>query len=309
MTMTLRTDITASQTTIDVVGTDALPPGIWHVDSEDMELRGDGGLRSHEGVPAFRRSTGVGRGALGSTAASHSAGAAVSAGAGSSGGGSISATDKQVVFMSGTDATGSPDLTWDGSVLGLTAAENGGTTIAPLGIGAQLFVRAADGDAEHVGGELSLISGDSAGQSGGQLNIVAGTDSDGGDGGPISIASGAAPDGASGDIDIRAGGQFQSASGGSISIVAGTGQAGSGGNVVINAGPKITSGSYGYVFVGGGDGNNSLELNTAGVFLTGATINFAGLPTSDPGVAGQLYSDGAPSAGVPKALMVSGGAA
>lgn len=31
------------------------------------------------------------------------------------------------------------------------------------------------------------------------------------------------------------------------------------------------------------------------------------LPTSDPGVAGTLYSDGVPSAGVPKALMVSGG--
>jgi hypothetical protein len=38
-------------------------------------------------------------------------------------------------------------------------------------------------------------------------------------------------------------------------------------------------------------------------------VEMLGLPTTDPGVghAGQLYSNGVPSAGVPKALMVSGG--
>jgi hypothetical protein len=42
------------------------------------------------------------------------------------------------------------------------------------------------------------------------------------------------------------------------------------------------------------------------VFATGAVL-LPNLPTSDPGVAGQLFSDGVPSAGTPKALMVSGG--
>lgn len=37
------------------------------------------------------------------------------------------------------------------------------------------------------------------------------------------------------------------------------------------------------------------------------SVSFYGLPTSDPGVAGQVYSDGVPSAGVPQALKISGG--
>lgn len=40
---------------------------------------------------------------------------------------------------------------------------------------------------------------------------------------------------------------------------------------------------------------------------TTALVMVTGLPTSDPLVAGALYSDGVPSAGVPKPLMVSGG--
>jgi hypothetical protein len=42
------------------------------------------------------------------------------------------------------------------------------------------------------------------------------------------------------------------------------------------------------------------------MFATGAVL-LPNLPTSDPGVAGQLFSNGVPSAGTPKALMVSGG--
>lgn len=44
----------------------------------------------------------------------------------------------------------------------------------------------------------------------------------------------------------------------------------------------------------------SLEADTGVVRITN-------LPTSDPGVAGQIFSDGAPSAGVPQALKISGG--
>jgi hypothetical protein len=39
----------------------------------------------------------------------------------------------------------------------------------------------------------------------------------------------------------------------------------------------------------------------------GPAIYLSGLPTSDPHSAGQVYSNGVPSAGVPRALMVSGG--
>jgi hypothetical protein len=38
-----------------------------------------------------------------------------------------------------------------------------------------------------------------------------------------------------------------------------------------------------------------------------SSIVIEGLPSSDPGIENALFTDGAPSAGVPKPLMVSGG--
>jgi len=58
------------------------------------------------------------------------------------------------------------------------------------------------------------------------------------------------------------------------------------------------------------DGLRVNDVNGDGVVLVDAendTISLSGLPTADPLIAGQLYTDGAPSAGVPKPLMVSGG--
>jgi hypothetical protein len=74
------------------------------------------------------------------------------------------------------------------------------------------------------------------------------------------------------------------------------------------------------VRVGGVAGANvATQITTDGFEVHTATEGFSvfygppfrvtvvGLPTADPTSAGQLYSDGVPSAGVPKALKVSGG--
>lgn len=44
-----------------------------------------------------------------------------------------------------------------------------------------------------------------------------------------------------------------------------------------------------------------------GILLDETGLRITGIPTTDPGVARALYTDGVPSTGVPKALMVSGG--
>ena len=65
--------------------------------------------------------------------------------------------------------------------------------------------------------------------------------------------------------------------------------------------------------VGGGSASQFqiTEVGVADQFIVnaGGQVIMPNLPTADPEVAGALYSDGATSAGVPKALMVSGGAA
>jgi hypothetical protein len=51
----------------------------------------------------------------------------------------------------------------------------------------------------------------------------------------------------------------------------------------------------------------ALDSVTGGLTITGSSVVIVGLPSSDPLVAGQLFTNGAPIAGVPQALMVSGG--
>lgn len=256
------------------------------------------------------------RGMEGTTPASHTATTAITAvgsayAEGGGGGSGVTATDTQIVFMDGTDAVGSASLTWVESgghgIVGLMAGENDHAEIVGLGVGTEITIRAAEGDATHVGGELTLQSGASSGQSGGQMNLLAGNDDADGDGGAIIISSGYAAGGASGDIDLRVGPAAPSNVGGAINIIAGVGATGSGGSVIIQGGSKITGGSHGTVQLYEGSNNNSIELNAGGLFVFGGLITFDSLPSVDPGNAGQLYTDGAPSAGVPKALMVSGG--
>lgn len=211
------------------------------------------------------------------------------------GGVTNSAPAGAIAVSDGTNLTGSDDLTWnnDTKILGLVAAENGGGTIAGIGPGVQLFILAAEGDADHVGGELTLESGASDGQNGGNLNIKAGNDGGGGNGGPVVIYSGTAADGESGDITIKVGGGGTSASGGDINITAGSGLTGSGGSVVLSAGPKNTGGSHGTIQMYSALGSHSLELSeTAGFVFGGGVIVLNGLPSSDPANAGQLWNDG-----------------
>ena len=49
------------------------------------------------------------------------------------------------------------------------------------------------------------------------------------------------------------------------------------------------------------------ECSCLKLIITGDDINVRVLPTSDPGEMGRVYIDGAPSAGNPKALKISGG--
>jgi hypothetical protein len=213
-----------------------------------------------------------------------------------------------IAVSDGTGVTGSGNLTWDdaANVLGLAAAENGSATIRGIGLGVQMFIRAHDGDATHVGGEINIISGRSDGQNGGFISIKTGGDTGGGDAGGITIETGGSPDGASGDIEIRVDPNGISGSGGNVLIQAGTGQTGSGGDVLISAGNAVTSGTNGSVQILDASGH-SIEMNPSGMFLFGGVVVLDGLPTADPANLGQVFTDGSPSAGVPKPLMVSGG--
>jgi hypothetical protein len=214
------------------------------------------------------------------------------AGDGGAGGVTNAAPAGSVAVSDGTGLTGSANLTWDdvGNVLGLAASENGGGTIEAIGVGGQLFLRAHDGDATHVGGEVQIRTGHSDGQSSGQLTIETGTDTGGGDSGGIDITTGFATGGASGDINIRADPTDGSAVGGNILIQAGTGQTGNGGDIFISAGSAITGGSNGSVQILDGTGN-SIEMNPSGTFFFGGVVILDSLPTADPVNAGQLWND------------------
>jgi hypothetical protein len=227
---------------------------------------------------------------------------------GDTGGGvTNSAGAGQIAVSDGTNLTGSANLTWDDAAN--TSAwrdENGSGTIEAIGVGGQLFIRAQDGDATHVGGEVHISTGRSDGQSGGALTIETGRDTGGGDGGTITISNRAplmarAATSTSGSTQTT-----PSAVGGNILIQAGTGQTGNGGDIFISAGAKVTGGTNGSVQILDGTGN-SIEMNPSGTFLFGGIVILDSLPTSDPGNLGQVFTNGAPSAGVPKALMVSGG--
>lgn len=289
-----------------------VPNGFYTIDDEAIYVHGHGAPKPLLDPTSDLNVT---RGIAGTTAASHSSGATLTRyypDAASGEGGAIAATDTQVVFMDGTDAVGSDNLTWDdtGNVLGITAVENGTATVEANALGAQLLVKAANGDADHIGGELTLQSGDSAGQGAGQLNIQSGLDSGGGDGGPIVIYSGSATDGESGTIDIRVGASGNSATGGDINIQAGQGQTGSGGHLSLAAGPRMSGGSHGSVFIDSGGFGTRLRISdTEGFVVTAGIVVIDGLPSADPEVEGQIYTDGVVSAGVPQALMVSGGPA
>lgn len=137
---------------------------------------------------------------------------------------------------------------------------------------------------DEDGWDLRLLSGEtsSSGYSSGGV-FVAGSDTPlgGGTAGAVSISGGSGVDGNGGGISISAG-RSTDGNGGNLSIEAGGSDNGNKGNVSIVAPGNIT-------------------------LTATANLKIVSLPTADPGIAGAIYSDGAPSAGVPKALMISGG--
>lgn len=167
-------------------------------------------------------------------------------------------------------ATAKP-ITWDATIrtLGFNVGSDEDVNINAIGLGAQLIIQAADGDADHVGGELTLVTGSSNGQSGGQLTLTAGNDGGGGDGGSVVIQSGkasfAGEGGDGGDIGLRAGrSEISDGRGGDILITGGRGLNGRGGNVNIQAGDSANS-DQGVVSIYSPSGSSVVQVANTGL--------------------------------------------
>jgi hypothetical protein len=284
---TLTANINSAVGEFDVSGdvSAAVPGTEYRIDDEVITLRSF----KREPLPWSPRNRGkwiVSRGMSGTTPATHLAAAEIVAVEeavttsetlappepfAGEGGGSIAATDKQIVFMDGSTASGSADLTLDAAggnaTLGLASAANGAASITAIGVGAQMTLTGHDGDASHVGGELILESGSSGGQNGGQITIQAGSDGAGGDGGAVNITSGGAAAGTSGDIDIRGG---NGAEAGTILIKGGTASDGDGGGITIEAGSAV-GGNDGWVAMQSAGVEHSVYLDSDGIILSGKT--------------------------------------
>lgn len=213
----------------------------------------------------------VDRGVAGTTAASH-------------------AEDSEVVYaypvygdepIDQTGGEGLPgDLEWSGTSLRGTTV--GGQPVAIQGA-AQTDDHGAFGanvqaqpGATGAGGELDLYGGDASDavdvhQSGGDIKATAGFGDQFNANPAIAVIQGGRGDGTGGGISLTTG-------------AAETDSDQDGGDITITFG------------AGDGAGRNALLI----------LVNY---PTADPEVAGAVYTDGVPSGGVPKALMVSGGAA
>lgn len=185
-----------------------------------------------------------------------------------------SAPANTIPLSDGTNLVDS-NIEWDGiDSLDFQVGENGLVTISAAGLGAQIALRAAAGDATHVGGEVTINSGISDGNDGGDMTLTTGGDIGEGDSGSLILQTGQASNGEdgggdSGDITLRVGlGATADSVGGSINLTAGGGRTG-GGSVIINAGPRTVSGSHGTVQIYSADSNSSIDLsNTALTLLT-----------------------------------------
>jgi hypothetical protein len=186
------------------------------------------------------------------------------------GGGTPAGSDGEIQFNDDDAFGADPDFVWASETgngrlkLGSTANEN--VQIMGNAAGVQLGLSGADGDASHVGGEVTIVGGDSAGQGGGGVFITGGADSDGGAGGGITIQAGASPDGDGGELQLKAG------------------DGDAAGRVVIQGGA-----TDGYVRLDGGAGG-LIDVTPDGIFLdlfgTGKIGAFGATPvTKETGVA------------------------
>jgi hypothetical protein len=164
----------------------------------------------------------------------------------------------------------SAELVVGTTVLHLENTEEGHALIKGNGAGVEITLQAADGDENIPGGEVTIQSGGSIGNEGGQILITTGPDSGGGNSGSIKLFTGAASDGegnggSTGDIDIRVGGSGGIADfkGGGVLIQSGSGVFG-GGNISLDAGSRTgESGNHGKIQAIGGDNVQGFEINSS----------------------------------------------
>lgn len=148
----------------------------------------------------------------------------------------------------------------------------------------------------------------------------------------LHIFAGGETAGGTASVDLKAGEDTSGSGGGIVYIQGGDSTAGNGGGgpIFMDAGDDLVSGTTGAklelnpawgdgnggtILVQGGQGNGVGKRGgdvtiTPGLGLNSAArgrVIITNLPTADPGVAGQLYTAGALSAGTPRALMISGG--
>jgi hypothetical protein len=198
------------------------------------------------------------------------------------GGGDPAGDDGEIQYNDAGAFGATPHLVSEPSggnlILRLGSTANGTAQLLGNAPGVQLAITAAAGDETHVGGEVSVRAGNSAGQDGGEVNIAAGADSADGDGGSVVIASGSSVGADGGDVTIAAnpdgtaGGE-----GGQIVISAGAGTD-LGGSVLVLAGPPD-----GAVSLASGDNLHGLTIDSAGVRVGTTKLAFySGTPAVQP---------------------------
>lgn len=191
-----------------------------------------------------------------------------------------SAPANTIPLSDGTNLVDS-DITWLDDELTFNAEENATVQILVAGLGSQLHIKAADGDATHVGGEVVLGAGAGDGENnGGDFTASTGAAAGEGDSGSMTLQTGAATDGAdgggsTGSINIRPGsGTTADSQGGSVNISGGNGRTG-GGSVIVNAGGRTVSGSWGTVQLFAGEFSNSIELSNTALSVAAPIVDLA----------------------------------
>lgn len=198
---------------------------------------------------------------------------------------------------------------WSANYSGVLVA---GVTYTPANESAPRNISADGGVSGSPGGAASLQGGDS----------------DSGTGGLATLRGGASTDGTGGAALVR-GADSTNSNAGHATVQGGDGGAGAGGNAVAKGGysdsaqagrvlltgGETSTGTAGDVTLTGGesygaaDGGHVILAGGASASGDVGSVKVQGLPTSDPLVAGALYTLGALGAGVPRALWVSGGPA
>jgi hypothetical protein len=183
----------------------------------------------------------------------------------------------------------------EGSLIVATANATDGTT-------GSITIKSGDSDADGTTGNVLIKTGYAAEGDAGDISILSGdTDFDGGVGGAVSIHAGyGSGAGTGGNCSVTSGDSQGAANAGSITVLGGSAfDTGNGGNIQLTGGAGKGGAKRG--------GNVTITRGSGSGGASAGNILMSNLPTADPGIAGALYSNGVPSAGVPKALMISGG--